>query len=238
MSVTVAYWKIRGLGAPCRMIAEYGGLDYEAKLYEIFKTEDGWDKKSWFDAKAALKDKNGLMNLPYVVDGDVVISQTIACLVYLAKKGNLMGKDLADEIKVMQILCEAQDLRNGGVGFFYNSASAESDKKKEKLAQLEGSYEKFETWLAQAGTTYTVGATPTAGDFHLWEMLDQYEMMAADAGAISPLANCPKLQNLHKSLREDPKLAKYFASDLFKLPPNNKFAGWGGGEPDDWKKRF
>ena len=139
---------------------------------------------------------------------------------------------------VDQILCEAHDLRFAGISFFYNPASAENDKRVEKCAGLAGDYDKFETWLTQQASVYTVGATPTTGDFHLWEMLDQFEMMAADGGAPSPLEQFPKLKNLYVTLRADPKLAKYFASDLYKLPPNNKFAGWGGGEPAEWAKRF
>lgn len=239
MPLTVGYWKIRGLGAPCRMICEYGGLEYEAKCYEIHKQADGsYDKNEWFGTKPDLKAKNGLMNLPYVVDGDVVVSQTIACLRYLGKKAGLNGTTDEESVIVDQILCEAQDLRNGGVQFFYNPASAEADNKKKKLDSLGGSYEKFDTWLTQRGTVYTAGATPTVGDFHLWEMLDQFEMMAADAEVESPLASYPKLKNLYTTMRKEPKLEKYFASDLYKLPPNNKFAGWGGGEPADWAKRF
>lgn len=237
MPIQVAYWKIRGLGAPCRMISEYAGLEYEATCYEIHKQEDGsYDKNAWFGVKPDLKAKNAFMNLPYVVDGDVVVSQTIACLQYLGKKGGLYGSTPEQAIKVDQVLCEAQDLRNGSVRVFYTPDNMEQRVK--YLGDVEGSYEKFETWLTQQGTLYTAADTPTAGDFHLWEMLDQLEMMAADSKVPGPLEKFPKLKKLHQSLRADPKLAKYFASDLYKLPPNNKFAGWGGGEPADWAKRF
>ena len=36
------------------------------------------------DAKPALKAKNSLMNLPYVMDWDVVVTQSQVCLQYLA----------------------------------------------------------------------------------------------------------------------------------------------------------
>jgi len=238
MPITVAYWKIRGLGAPCRMICEYGGLEYEAKNYEIHKQEDGsYDKNEWFGSKPDLKAKNALMNLPHVIDGDLVISQTCAVLQYLGKKAGLYGATPADAIKVDQIMCEAQDLRNGACGFFY-SKGGEKAHRVEFLNGLDGSLEKFEAWLTQQGTLYTAGATPTAGDFHLWEMLDQFTEMAKDSDVPGPLERFPKLKAMHAALRADPKLAKYFAGDLYKLPPNNKFAGWGGGEPAEWAKRF
>ena len=37
----------------------------------------------WFGPKEALKEKNALMNLPYIIDGDTVVTQTLACLKYV-----------------------------------------------------------------------------------------------------------------------------------------------------------
>jgi len=236
--IEVGYWKIRGLGAPCRMICEYGGLDYVAKSYEVHRQEDGsYDLNEWFETKPDLKKKNALMNLPYIVDGDIVISQTLAILQYLGKKADLYGASPADAIKVDQILCEAQDLRNSAVGFFYSNGD-KFDARVSFVKNVDGSYEKFESWLTHQGTMFTAGDTPTAGDFHLWEMLDQIEMLAADSNELGPLERFPRLKNLHRALRADPKLFEYFSSDNFKLPPNNKMAGWGGGEAEEWAKRF
>ena len=48
-------------------------------------------------AKPVLSKKNPLMNLPYVIDGETVITQSNACLLYLGRKFNLNGKN-EDEI--------------------------------------------------------------------------------------------------------------------------------------------
>eukprot|EP00747_Dinoflagellata_sp_TGD_P107665 gnl/TRDRNA2_/TRDRNA2_170187_c0_seq1.p1 gnl/TRDRNA2_/TRDRNA2_170187_c0~~gnl/TRDRNA2_/TRDRNA2_170187_c0_seq1.p1 ORF type:complete len:275 (+),score=44.93 gnl/TRDRNA2_/TRDRNA2_170187_c0_seq1:126-950(+) len=225
--VVVGYWKIRGLAAPIRMLCEYAGANYEVKLYDVTaKDGGGWDVSAWFDAKPELKAKNSLMNLPYVTDGDMTISQTVACFKYLGQKYGLAGSNPKEEIKVDQVLCEVQDLRNAAVARFYAKTSDE-----EYVAHLTGtvktSYGKFENWLAQEGTLYTAGATPTAGDFHLWEMLDQHEMLAKDKNADSPLKDCPKLKALYEAMKSDAKLANYFGSDLYRLPVNNKMASWG-----------
>ena len=37
----------------------------------------------WFGPKEALKEKNALMNLPYIIDGDTVVTQTLACMKYV-----------------------------------------------------------------------------------------------------------------------------------------------------------
>jgi hypothetical protein len=36
-------------------------------------------------------------------------------------------------------------------------------------------FAKFEAWLNKYGTPYFCGAAPAACDFHIFEMLDQYE---------------------------------------------------------------
>merc|ERR1712137_756018 len=92
-------------------------------LYEVTEKEGGgWDVSSWFSKKPALKERNALMNLPYVIDGDNVITQSNACLMYLGRKFNLVGKNDSDLAKVEQTLCEVFDLRNNCVKLFYSSA--------------------------------------------------------------------------------------------------------------------
>ena len=54
----VAYWTIRGLGAPCRMAAWYGGAGETTEFvnYDCVALEEGgWDRSSWFDVKPGLK---------------------------------------------------------------------------------------------------------------------------------------------------------------------------------------
>lgn len=52
--IKIGYWAIRGLGAPCRMAAEYGSLPYESVEYMVHKTTDGWDRSQWFNEKPSL----------------------------------------------------------------------------------------------------------------------------------------------------------------------------------------
>ena len=67
----------------------------------------------WFgNDKPALKDKNALINLPYIIDGDTVISQSNACLSYLGRKYGLWGDSPLECANCDQLLCEIMDLRN------------------------------------------------------------------------------------------------------------------------------
>jgi len=225
--VVVGYWAIRGLGAPCRMVCEFAGAEYDIKLYETKGEEKAWDLSEWFSVKPQLKKKNSLMNLPYLIDTDgTVVTQTIACLSYLGRKYDMMGSNNKELSMIEQVLCEAQDLRNAAVQAFYGGKS-------EALVQfltysVPKSYAKFEGWLENQTTgPYTVGETPTVGDFHLWEMLDQCELLAFDHGKDSPMKDYPMLRKLYQSIRAEQKLQQYFSGPLYNLPVNNKMAIWG-----------
>jgi hypothetical protein len=80
---------------------------------------------------------------------------------------------------------------------------------------------------------YLLGNTPTAPDFHLWEMLDQHEILArgtqeAKQGTPSSfLGDYSRLSKFYKAFRGLKELEGYFASDAYKLPLNNKMANFG-----------
>lgn len=121
--VETAYWKIRGLGAPLRMLLSHAGANYKDVTYEVVQKEDGsYDRSCWFSVKPALQAKNPLMNLPYVVDGDRVVTQSTSCLTYFGRKYKLSGANDDELTRVEQILAQAMDLRNDSVRLFYGPA--------------------------------------------------------------------------------------------------------------------
>jgi len=221
--LTIGYWKIRGLAAPIRMICEFAGAEYENKFYDISDDE----KESWGSVKPEFFNKNALINLPYVVDTDgFIVSQSLACMIYLGRKFNMMGGNEKEMSMTEQVLIEAHDLRNAAVGTFYGQ---EIKNVKSFLKEVvPKSYSKFEKWLkAQKTGSYTVCKIPTVGDFHLWEMIDQCEMIAVDLGEPSPLVGNPNLRKLYDSMRMEPKLQRYFSGPLYHLQVNNHHAIWG-----------
>merc|ERR1712070_521994 len=110
--LTLGYHKIRGLGAPCRMIVFYASAPCKMVNY-------GSDmKEEWFAGdKPKLAEKNAMINLPYVLDGDLVVTQSNSCLLYLGKKLGIDEESLS--IQNHQVLDQTMDLRNdqdeGGV---------------------------------------------------------------------------------------------------------------------------
>ena len=101
----IGYWSIRGLGAPCRMMTMYAGVKAKFDVYDVKpKVGGGWDASSWFGPKKELKKINPLMNLPYVIDNDVIVNQTNAVMTYLGRKLNLWGTTSSECVACEQLL--------------------------------------------------------------------------------------------------------------------------------------
>ena len=66
------------------------------------------------------------------------------------------------------------DLRNDAVGKFYGGGAPEDNWVGHLTGSVATHYGKFEAWLTQHGTKYLACDSPTAPDFHLFEMLDQH----------------------------------------------------------------
>ena len=224
MSLEVGYWSIRGLAAPLRMMCEYAAVDYNPKTYELQAQEGGgWDASAWFGVKPALVVRNALMNLPYVIDGDVVVSQTNACFAYLGRKLGLYGANDLETLKCEQVLCEVMDLRNNAVKFFYSSGDDLAARVEAHAKSAATSFGKLETWLRQQSTPFFAGATPTAADFHAFEMIDQH--LVTEVLVVPGADNeFPLLAAFHTRFRALPQLQGYFDGPLSKLPLNNKMA--------------
>lgn len=243
--ITVGYWSIRGLGAPLRMMVMYSNVPLHSVNYELVQKPDGgFDGSSWFDEKPALKAQNPLMNLPYIKVGDMVISQTNACFVYLGRILNMLGSNEKETSECEQLLCEIFDIRNAMVGFAYNSAVCNKDGATaviDKVANKNGSFSKLELWLSTKITsgssgTFLVGNSATAPDFHLYEMLDQYTKLAEYYQLNPFLVSFPLLAQFKLSFEALPQNQKYLQSKLALLPFNNKSAGFGATVTGDtWK---
>lgn len=102
--LALGYWDIQGRAHPVRWLLAYYRIGWEDKQYK--------DRSEWYD-----KDKPALSsdfpNLPYIKDGDLVITETFAVL-HAIKTGNkdLFGKNTLDAIKLSQLSSFIGDARN------------------------------------------------------------------------------------------------------------------------------
>lgn len=206
----IGYWSIRGLGAPLRAMLSAAQMDHDVALYDLTESidSDGWDMQNYKEDKKWLKEEyDAFMNLPFLVDTklDLVVSQSNAIFQYLARELKMEGKDAGEQGKIDEMLCETMDLRDNMVAFAYKSSGTKEEAEAmTKTAQA--SLRKFECHLAQqypdyfksldvkerngpmssaqakGGIAHLIPGSFTAPDFHLWEMLDQYEGMCKVLG--------------------------------------------------------
>mmetsp|Transcript_74154 Transcript_74154/g.143518 ORF Transcript_74154/g.143518 Transcript_74154/m.143518 type:complete len:326 (+) Transcript_74154:55-1032(+) len=224
------YWNIRGLAAAPRMIAAYSKL-------KINETRYGWgDAGKWFgEIKPEFAKDNVLVTLPILKDGNRTVTMSNSVILYLARRARLSGPPAARD-DIQALLCDVYDMRDVLVQlcYWYKGVCRtvkEFNEQKGKYFETKAKpfYDKYEGWLTKRESNFFIGSKATAPDFHIWEMLDQHEMLAKDVGADSPLTDKPKLKAFYDRFRALPQLKDYFESDAYKLPCNvPEYTFWSG----------
>merc|ERR1711920_286399 len=124
-------------------------------------------------------------------------------------------------------LAQTKDMRNGAVKLFYSKPEVFDQGVKAYFENVRNHYNKFHMWFKLKGSKFSCGEEITSADFHLWEMLDQHELLAKAVGADSFLGKFPRLQKFQQAFGSHPKNKAYFASPLSKLRINNTMATFG-----------
>ena len=245
----LGYWSMRGLGAPLRMMFSAARVPHWVVLYDVLEDEEeeeeeqqerqepavpGWNKKSWIEEKEWMRKCNPFTNLPYLIDvqEQYLLTQSNAILSYLGRELGMMGSTKLETAKCEELLGTIYDLRDVMVNFtYYGTPTAELC-----WTTAHQYFHNFESHLRMqmcrrtisAGdgrVTFLVGPKTTAPDFYLYEMLDQYEMLAKHHGFKSILRDCPNLALYKKAMEELPEHQNYLTSFLhLGLPLNNPYA--------------
>jgi glutathione S-transferase len=214
----LGYWGIRGLAAPARMMLEYASAQYVDVQYGSPAAPD-WQKQD----KPKLIQQNALINLPYVMLGDKLVTQSNAVFAFIGKRLNLNGRGDDNQTANDEILCQAKDLRDAVIGMVYADSKSKYQTEMKKHLTDGGAitnYTKFEGYLKQRGSAFFCGNKPCSGDFHVWEMLDQHELMCKDLNVPSIIEKYPLLKAYYEKFKALPQLASYFDSAAYKLPVN------------------
>ena len=133
-----------------------------ATCHDVIPTPDGkYDNSDYVAKRVALREKNPLANLPYVIDEHgTLIAQTNACFLYLGRRLDMLGDgSAADVSKCEQLLCEVMDLRNAMVKEFYGAGDLRQLLARAadgRLAHLQ-MLGKLDAWLEAKGTAFLVG---------------------------------------------------------------------------------
>ena len=124
-------------------------------------------------------------NLPYLTtdDGSVMLSQSNACLRYIGRRFDMLGKTENERQRVDQLLEEGMDLRNSVVGVAYGRSGEEA----RAVWFAETIPNKMKLLDAYLGDRAFMASEtePTVADFIYYELLDQIRLMS-DGGLLEP----------------------------------------------------
>ncbi len=169
---------------------------------------------------------------PFLKDGETIIGQTAAILLYLGARHGLAPKDPAGGLWTHQIqltlgdfVAEAHDTHHPiGVGLYYEDQKADALRRSEEFR--ESRIPKFLGWFEQilarnpAGSNHLVGKTLTYADLSLFQVIEglAYAFPKATKRA---LKNAPLVAALHDSVPERPRIRAYLASPR-RIPFNEE----------------
>jgi Glutathione S-transferase, C-terminal domain len=265
------YWSIRGLGAPIRMLLASTKIPHWVLLYDAVETDDGtegWDKSSWMADKSWLSNEcTPMINLPYLIDFEsssdaktppFVISHSNAILLFLDRvlisQFYPNNESTISTSLVEQLLFEIMDLRDAMVRFAYQMPADDATVKAEggnlmehRARPLLQHLEKYMESKMDGNTVtddmcHLIQGRPSAPDFHLFEMLDQFHGLCSkvlgdnqsllglpEDSSSSGTTNVsfPRLGQFWRSFRNHATHSSYFASVLYQLPYNNPYARFG-----------
>ena len=216
----LGYWDIRGFAEPARLLLQYTKSAFTNKLYHFGDAPD-FKRDEW------LKEKNSLgldfPNLPYLIDGDLKISQAKTILTHLGRKFQMMGANERETSLIELLIDQSNDLRQELNNVCYRAINFDAVKKKFCEETLPVHLKLFEDFLVRHKNKWLMGDKLTAADFQLFEYLDHCWLLSNDNWL-----EYPKILAYMKAFRELPELKKYLDGEHAKRPINGKMAKFGG----------
>lgn len=233
LRVSIAYWKFRGLGAPMRMMCVYAGVPHDEEQFEVRKDEHGWKCPEYDAKKKELARLNPIAQLPYVQNhttGEVICGIN-ALYLYLGRILKLDGKTPYAKLKNEQVLFYLLGTMWLEYGDFVYPFKKNDDEAVFRAGlddyltkSIPTHYEKLQSWLKGNRDDFFAGQDLTTCDFHVWEFMDQHEALARKFNKTSPLRGYEHLEAFYENVWNHSKLSRYWDSQNYQLPINNKMA--------------
>lgn len=199
--IILGYWNIRGLAHSIRLLLRHVNANFKEELY------DEMNMDTWKNVKPSLN--VDFPNLPYIFDGKVKISQSVAILRHLGRKFNLAPTNHVDQARLDVLEMQIMDWRTVGFEIWYGPKDkfnkelpAHHQVMKDQMAQL--------SRFMGAGP-FVLGDKLTYIDFMLYEFLDNQRRLFK--GLLAPHKN---LEHFVKHMEHLPKVKAYLESDEYK----------------------
>eukprot|EP01017_Pseudomicrothorax_dubius_P044272 TRINITY_DN7469_c0_g1_i1.p1 TRINITY_DN7469_c0_g1~~TRINITY_DN7469_c0_g1_i1.p1 ORF type:complete len:243 (+),score=94.65 TRINITY_DN7469_c0_g1_i1:87-815(+) len=208
--IVLGYWNVQGRIEPIRQLCEYIKFPYTNKIYE--------DAATWAADKAKLN--TPFPNIPYLIDGEKVITETGAMKQYILQKANrldILGR--TDEERVEERLLTGYiDDTARDIIFLLHTPTWEAAKEKVINEKTIPRLKKLDDRLA--GRKHLTGDNVTLIDFGSYTIFQILKKL--DPTAISRHANLTNVINNYENI---PELKAYFASERFLggniMPPSS-----------------
>jgi glutathione S-transferase len=210
----LGYWKIRGLASNIRYQLAHSGIEYENVFYEVTDAPE-LSGAEWTDQKYKL----GLdfPNIPYVIDGEFKLTETIDIHKYLADKykPELLGRDAETRAHLGMLSYHMINLKNSAVKPSYMSG--------ERQQVIDAYTAKLPAILAFKGDKKFIGSEyATYLDFYFFEVL-QFLIFISTSDILKEF---PVLAEYNETMKQLPGLKEYLSNDPIDaaLLFNNKMA--------------
>lgn len=164
------------------------------------------------------------MTLPYLIDGDKVISESNGIAVYIALKAKpeLIGRNAEEQVLLATVLGVYKDFHSAYIKLVYGKYTEENTFE----SALQEAIKSFEPYTKKLdgllGNKEFICGGITWADFVLADFLQTLGLLHEDI-----LKAFPKLVEYQKRVWGLPELKDYFSSDRFQERPcNGPMAAW------------
>nr|XP_050048194.1 glutathione S-transferase Mu 2-like [Dermacentor andersoni] len=217
MVPVLAYWDVRGFAQAIRNLLVHEGVEFEDKRCQHGSPPE-YGRGEWFKDKFALGLK--FPNLPYYIDDDVKITQSLAILRHLGRKYDLNASSSLEATELDVLEQQARDLC-----LILAYEAVPMPRYREGLkSYAENVKDMLEPWAKHlAGLKWVLGDRLTYVDFLLYEGLDWHRVFKPDA-----VQQYPEIVQYLERFEQLSNLKEYFASDEYKeWPIMGPLRSWG-----------
>ncbi|CAG2108986.1 unnamed protein product, partial [Medioppia subpectinata] len=207
------YWNIRGLGQPIRLLLAYTETEYTDKRYNYGPPHE--DQVEWYESKKSF----GLdfPNLPYYIDGDVKITQSLTIMRYLSKKHRLAGHNEREKIRIDVLEGQLKDYRAGFLEATFDPHFETA--RVEYLKTVPSVLKSLSDFLGDH--PYFAGKSISYVDFIAYEFIDLHYYLEPEL-----FAHHPNLKEFLGRIEELPTVHKYQYSDNYIRWPSGLVVRW------------
>ncbi|XP_074594729.1 glutathione S-transferase-like [Brevipalpus obovatus] len=213
MPLILGYWaSIRGRFEPIHLLLLHSGVDFEFKKYTSLS--------EWAADKASMR--FDFPNLPYLIDGDVKLTQTLAILRYLARKLNLGVKTCEPEIRRMDLIeQQADEVMQLSIRIFQSPEAVKNPEKSLNDVQMPSKLEQVVKFMGE--NKFVRGDNVTYVDFMFYSYLDYLRQYYPDI-----ITKNAAISSYLDRIEALPAVNKYINGENFhRLPITGPWASWG-----------